>query len=158
MWSLSQPRRLDGLLRISPVAFPASYFTFTLHPVNATALGSYPLSMENGSTGVASVPPFCLCASRRTRLTGTFQEHAAHPAERPAELSPNGSVGRDRARYPSAVLTIWLCNGVRQFALVVGTDPRHEFRHGEPAGRFSDGPFSMHPRGLNGLEPRTLAR
>lgn len=91
MWSLSQPRRLDGLLRISPVAFPASYFTFTLHPVNATALGSYPLSMENGSTGVASVPPFCLCASRRTRLTGSFQGQLFHPRGAPLALRPKGS-------------------------------------------------------------------
>src|SRR5215213_7971639 len=89
MWSLSQPRRLDGLLRISPVAFPASSFTFTLHPVNATALGSYPLSMDNGSTGDTSVPPFCLCASRRTRLTGTFQGQLFHLIEPPMRLRPN---------------------------------------------------------------------
>jgi len=52
--------------------------------MNATALGSPPLSMDNGSTGDNSVPPFCLCASRRTDLTGTFQGKVG--AERTAEL------------------------------------------------------------------------
>ena len=58
---------------------------------------------------------------------------------------------------PSAVLTIWLCNGVSQFALIVGTDPLHEFRRGEHTSGFYDGPFAMHPLGLNGIEPGTLA-
>jgi filamentous hemagglutinin family protein len=59
---------------------------------------------------------------------------------------------------PSAVLTIWLCNGVSQFALVVGADALHEFRHCEHASGFHNGPFPMHPLGLNGIEPGTLAR
>src|SRR4029450_14158195 len=58
----------------------------------------------------------------------------------------------------SAVLTIWLCNGVSQFALVVGADALHEFRHCEHTSGFHNGPFPMHPLGLNGIEPGTLAR
>ena len=39
-------------------------------------------------------------------LTGTFQGHAAHAAERPPTLRPNGSVGRDRARYVATRFSI----------------------------------------------------
>ena len=62
---------------------------------------------------------------------------------------------QDRA---SAILTVWLCNGVSQFTLIVGTDPLHEFRHGEHASGFHHGPFPMYPFGFNGIEPGTLAR
>jgi hypothetical protein len=58
----------------------------------------------------------------------------------------------------SAALTIWLCNGVSQFTLVVGTDPLHEFRHREHARGFHHRPFPMDPFGFNGIEPGTLAR
>jgi hypothetical protein len=71
--------------------------------------------------------------------------------------------GGDAARQhrltrPSAILTVWLCKGVCQFTLIVGTDPLHEVRHGEHASGFHDGPFPMHPLGLNRIEPGTLAR
>lgn len=61
-------------------------------------------------------------------------------------------------KIPSASLTIWLCNGVSQFTLIVSTDPRHEFRRGEHASGFHHGPFPMDPFGFNGIEPGTLAR
>jgi hypothetical protein len=63
-----------------------------------------------------------------------------------------------RGNIPSAVLTIWLCKGVCQFTLIVSTDPLDEFRHGEHTSGFHDGPFPMHPLGLNRIEPGTLAR
>jgi hypothetical protein len=64
----------------------------------------------------------------------------------------------DRGEGTSAVLTIWLCHGVCQFTVIVGADPLHEFGHGEPTRRFHDGPFPMHPRGLNRIAPGTLPR
>src|SRR5438067_9689045 len=36
MLSLSQARRLGGLLRASPIPFRGSYFTSSLHPLDAT--------------------------------------------------------------------------------------------------------------------------
>jgi hypothetical protein len=78
MWSRSQPRRLDGRLRISPVAFLASSFTPALPPAGATAIGRIFTQHEEWEYGSNSVPPFCLCASRRTRLTGTFQGQLFH--------------------------------------------------------------------------------
>jgi hypothetical protein len=59
---------------------------------------------------------------------------------------------------PSAALTIWLCNRIGQFTLIVGTDPLHEFRHREHASGFHHRPFPMNPFGFNGIEPGTLAR
>lgn len=59
---------------------------------------------------------------------------------------------------PSAALTIYLCNGINQYALVVSTDPLHQFRHRQKARRLSHSAFPMHPLGLNRIEPGTLAR
>jgi hypothetical protein len=59
---------------------------------------------------------------------------------------------------PSASLTIWLCNGISQFTLIIGTNPLHEFSHGERASRFHHGPFPVHPLGLNRIEPGTFTR
>jgi hypothetical protein len=54
---------------------------------------------------------------------------------------------------PSAVLTIWLCNGVDPFTRLVGTDPLYECSRGEHTRRLPHGPFAMDPRGLDRVEP-----
>ena len=59
---------------------------------------------------------------------------------------------------PSAALTIWLCQGVRQCTLRVGTDSLYEFRHREHASGWHHRPFPMDPCGFNGIEPGPLAR
>jgi hypothetical protein len=54
---------------------------------------------------------------------------------------------------PRAVLTVWLCNGVCQFTLIVGTDPLYEFSRGEHTRGLHHGPFSVYPCRLDRVEP-----
>jgi hypothetical protein len=61
-------------------------------------------------------------------------------------------------RQLSAALTIWLCNGVRQFTLLVSPDPLHEFRQSEHASGFHHRPLPLYPFAFNGIELGTLAR
>ena len=92
LWSLRQPRRLDGLLRLSPVAFLASSFTPALHSAGATAIGLIFTQDEEWEDGRTSVPPFCLCASRRTRRTGPFQGQLFHARVASADATPQGLI------------------------------------------------------------------
>jgi len=66
--------------------------------------------------------------------------------------------GERRSTDASASLPIWWCKGIRQFTLIRGTDPWHEVSHGAHASRFHHGPFPMHPRRLNRIEPGTCTR
>jgi hypothetical protein len=71
-----------------------------------------------------------------------------------------GLLGRDHDRSgdSSANLTLWLCKGVCQFTVIVGTDALHEFSRGEHTRGFHHSPFPMHPLGLNRIEAGILAR
>jgi Double zinc ribbon len=105
-----------------------------------------PLQHRRPQCGADTIPRAKFCAECGTPLTARSPEPPTAPPPSP------------RRYTPSAVLTIWLCNGVRQFARVGGTDWRPECWHGEHASGLHQGPLPMPPRGFQGMEPGTLAR
>jgi hypothetical protein len=65
---------------------------------------------------------------------------------------------KDSLRSPSACSSDKLCQVFCMFTAKVCTDPSHDLRGAEQAGRFDNGLLPMHPMRFNRIQPATFDR